>query len=269
VTECQGCGAWNDTRRIHCVLCGTPLAETDEWDAAAELPPLPPLPDGGLSDSMPAWLRQAPAVEAAPAVPPMVAAGASGAHQMLDEPIPAPSLLMMIFPSGCGIWPRGMPPAAPPARRGWPRLRWPAWTCGRLGPGPRVLRLLRRLSFPAPTSPRLQCQPRSLLPHWRRSPKADRGPLPRPPAPARSASRASPGRRYCWFFCSSSWWWPRSGRWRRTEFSARPCSWLCVAGVSAREPRCYPRNGPGTLGNAAWPGTRGTPQRGNGSGAEQ
>ena len=49
MTECQGCGAWNDTSRTLCVLCGTPLAEIDEWDAAAELPPLPPLPDGGLS----------------------------------------------------------------------------------------------------------------------------------------------------------------------------------------------------------------------------
>ncbi len=60
MTECQGCGAWNDTSRTLCVLCGTPLAETDEWDAAADLPPLPPLPDGGLSRSMPAWLRELP-----------------------------------------------------------------------------------------------------------------------------------------------------------------------------------------------------------------
>jgi hypothetical protein len=60
VTECQGCGAWNDTSRTFCVLCGTPLAEIDEWDAAAELPPLPPLPDGGLSASMPSWLREPP-----------------------------------------------------------------------------------------------------------------------------------------------------------------------------------------------------------------
>jgi hypothetical protein len=61
VTECQGCGAWNDTSRTLCVLCGTPLAEIDEWDAAAELPPLPPLPDGGLHASMPSWLREPPA----------------------------------------------------------------------------------------------------------------------------------------------------------------------------------------------------------------
>ena len=61
MTECQGCGAWNDTSRTLCVLCGTPLAETDEWDAAAELPPLPPLPDGGLRASMPSWLREPPA----------------------------------------------------------------------------------------------------------------------------------------------------------------------------------------------------------------
>ena len=60
MTECQGCGAWNNTSRTLCVLCGTPLAETDEWDAAAELPPLPPLPDGGLRASMPTWLREAP-----------------------------------------------------------------------------------------------------------------------------------------------------------------------------------------------------------------
>ena len=72
MTECQGCGAWNDTSRTFCVLCGTPLAEIDEWDAAAELPPLPPLPDGGLSASMPAWLREPPApiiAEAPPLAP--------------------------------------------------------------------------------------------------------------------------------------------------------------------------------------------------------
>lgn len=60
MTECQGCGAWNERHRALCVLCGTPLAETDEWDASAELPPLPPLPDGGLSVTMPAWLRAEP-----------------------------------------------------------------------------------------------------------------------------------------------------------------------------------------------------------------
>jgi hypothetical protein len=71
VTECQGCGAWNDTSRTLCVLCGTPLAEIDEWDAAAELPPLPPLPDGGLRASMPSWLREPPipSVESAPVAP--------------------------------------------------------------------------------------------------------------------------------------------------------------------------------------------------------
>lgn len=60
MTECQGCGAWNDTSRTLCVLCGTPLAETDEWESAAEPPPLPPLPDGGLAATMPAWLREPP-----------------------------------------------------------------------------------------------------------------------------------------------------------------------------------------------------------------
>ncbi len=66
MTECQGCGAWNDTSRILCVLCGTPLAGTDEWDAAAELLPLPPLPDGGLHASMPSWLREPPPVTPSP-----------------------------------------------------------------------------------------------------------------------------------------------------------------------------------------------------------
>jgi hypothetical protein len=72
VTECQGCGAWNDTSRTLCVLCGTPLAEIDEWDAAAELPPLPPLPDGGLHASMPSWLREPPApiIAGAPSLAP-------------------------------------------------------------------------------------------------------------------------------------------------------------------------------------------------------
>ena len=72
MTECQGCGAWNDTSRTFCVLCGTALAEIDEWDAAAELPPLPPLPDGGLSASMPSWLREPPVpiiAEAPPLAP--------------------------------------------------------------------------------------------------------------------------------------------------------------------------------------------------------
>ena len=69
MTECQGCGAWNDTSRTLCVLCGTPLAEIDEWDAAAELPPLPPLPDGGLHASMPSWLREPPPPIFAEALP--------------------------------------------------------------------------------------------------------------------------------------------------------------------------------------------------------
>jgi hypothetical protein len=69
VTECQGCGAWNDTSRTLCVLCGTPLAETDEWDAAAELPPLPPLPDGGLAASMPTWLREPPSLSPSSELP--------------------------------------------------------------------------------------------------------------------------------------------------------------------------------------------------------
>ena len=73
MTECQGCGAWNDSSRALCVLCGTHLAATDEWDPATDPPPLPPLPDGGLAASMPPWLREPPlAVTAAP-LPPVVA----------------------------------------------------------------------------------------------------------------------------------------------------------------------------------------------------
>lgn len=70
MTECQGCGAWNDANRSVCVLCGTPLAETDEWDAEQDLPPLPPLPDGGLEASMPAWLRALPELSAEEEPPP-------------------------------------------------------------------------------------------------------------------------------------------------------------------------------------------------------
>lgn len=69
MTECQGCGAWNDASRTLCVLCAAPLAETDEWDAAAQPPPLPPLPDGGLGASMPAWLREPSTPPLAPAAP--------------------------------------------------------------------------------------------------------------------------------------------------------------------------------------------------------
>ncbi|MFT4037447.1 MAG: hypothetical protein QM692_04650 [Thermomicrobiales bacterium] len=64
MTECQGCGAWNERHRTLCVLCGAPLAEVDEWGADAEPLPLPPLPDGGLRASMPAWLRDVPAADA-------------------------------------------------------------------------------------------------------------------------------------------------------------------------------------------------------------
>jgi hypothetical protein len=84
VTECQGCGAWNDTSRTLCVLCGTPLAEIDEWDAAAELPPLPPLPDGGLHASMPSWLREPPAPIIAGAPPLAPADHDDAAEQVAD-----------------------------------------------------------------------------------------------------------------------------------------------------------------------------------------
>ncbi len=84
MTECQGCGAWNDTSRTLCVLCGTPLAEIDEWDAAAELPPLPPLPDGGLQASMPSWLREPPAPIIANAPAPASANPDVTAEQIAD-----------------------------------------------------------------------------------------------------------------------------------------------------------------------------------------
>jgi hypothetical protein len=84
VTECQGCGAWNDSSRAFCVLCGTPLAEIDEWDAAAELPPLPPLPDGGLRASMPSWLQEPPVPIVRDAPPPLPVAPAVVAAQGAD-----------------------------------------------------------------------------------------------------------------------------------------------------------------------------------------
>jgi hypothetical protein len=84
VTECQGCGAWNNTSRTLCVLCGTPLAETDEWDAAAELPPLPPLPDGGLRASMPTWLREPPTPAAAEPLPLAGVIAPAG----IEDPVP-------------------------------------------------------------------------------------------------------------------------------------------------------------------------------------
>src|SRR3954452_7472638 len=84
VTECQGCGAWNDTSRTLCVLCGTPLAEIDEWDAAAELPPLPPLPDGGLHVSILSCLRDPPPPIIAEALPLAPADPDVAAEQVAD-----------------------------------------------------------------------------------------------------------------------------------------------------------------------------------------
>jgi hypothetical protein len=88
VTECQGCGAWNERHRALCVLCGTQLAEADEWDAAAELPPLPPLPDGGLSVSMPAWLRAVPG-HPQPNEPSPAVFVAPATEEEIFSPIPA------------------------------------------------------------------------------------------------------------------------------------------------------------------------------------
>jgi hypothetical protein len=94
VTECQGCGAWNDRSRTRCVLCGTPLGEIDEWEATDELPPLPPLPDGGLATTMPRWLRDLPAPTLPVEVPP--------------EPVPELEAVPLPVP------PRSLPPALPP-----------------------------------------------------------------------------------------------------------------------------------------------------------
>jgi hypothetical protein len=101
VTECQGCGAWNDTSRTLCVLCGTPLAETDEWDAAAELPPLPPLPDGGLGTSMPAWLREAPQ----PVASALIVDAAAPPQDL--APLGPRADPRTISRAGCASWPRG------------------------------------------------------------------------------------------------------------------------------------------------------------------
>ncbi len=116
MTECQGCGAWNERRRTLCVLCGTPLAETDEWDAAAEPPPLPPLPDGGLSVTMPSWLRAVPGTpephapaslvmpaaeeEGSPSPPPLVdsASEVADVAAMTDSREPAPVDVMSAEP---------------------------------------------------------------------------------------------------------------------------------------------------------------------------
>ena len=94
MTECQGCGAWNDRSRIRCVLCGTLLGEIDEWEATDELPPLPPLPDGGLATTMPRWLRDLPAPAPTVIDPPELAPE--------QEPVPLPAPL------------RSLPPALPP-----------------------------------------------------------------------------------------------------------------------------------------------------------
>lgn len=137
MTECQGCGAWNDRRRTFCVLCGTPLAEADEWDAAAELPPLPPLPDGGLSVTMPAWLRAAPTDTPPPQptasteAPPEPALGAQADPRtfLRDEDFPrwirelpalpprpappAPALITMEHSRPAPHPPTALPPPAP------------------------------------------------------------------------------------------------------------------------------------------------------------
>jgi hypothetical protein len=80
------------------VLCGTPLAEIDEWDAAAELPPLPPLPDGGLGASMPSWLRQPPGGDPAPAAPAVPAVGHSGLAPLGPRADPRTFLVDEDFP---------------------------------------------------------------------------------------------------------------------------------------------------------------------------
>lgn len=148
MTECQGCGAWNERRRTHCVLCGTPLAETDEWEATAELPPLPPLPDGGLSATMPSWLRDLPGFAAPP--PPPASAGAIPANQPApSSPPSAPHEPEILGPRADPLtfltdddfpaWIRALasrapqPQAAPPAPA---EPSWPAWPAHPMSPPP-------------------------------------------------------------------------------------------------------------------------------------
>jgi hypothetical protein len=170
VTECQGCGAWNDTSRTLCVLCGTALAETDEWDAAAELPPLPPLPDGGLGSSMPSWLREPPQVSS-PITP--------------DTP-PGPRTDPRTFLSDDDFpqWLRdlasrrdapGNTPAVPAAATGErPAPAWPSW------PGP---------AAPIPTIAALDVTSSSAAPGV-----VDAAPEPTPAEPAPESSPVPDGR---------------------------------------------------------------------------
>jgi hypothetical protein len=137
VTECQGCGAWNDASRTLCVLCGTPLAEIDEWDAAAELPPLPSLPDGGLAASMPSWLREPPGPDDAPPFP-VAGAATESLASLGPRADPRTFLTDDDFPR----WLRdlaardaapaapaidGRPPLQPPAVDASGPFTWPDW----------------------------------------------------------------------------------------------------------------------------------------------
>lgn len=142
MTECQGCGAWNERRRTHCVLCDTPLAETDEWEATAELPPLPPLPDGGLSATMPAWLRDLPGVaapepEAVIPEPLPLAASVATASSDAEPPLgpladPRTFLTDDDFPAWIrALASRSQQPAAPAPVE---PTNWPAWPAHPVAP---------------------------------------------------------------------------------------------------------------------------------------
>lgn len=56
---CPVCGTVNPTATTRCLGCAEPLDQRPESGIAAEVPPLPPLPDGGLAATMPGWLRSA------------------------------------------------------------------------------------------------------------------------------------------------------------------------------------------------------------------
>jgi hypothetical protein len=57
--RCAVCGLDNPLRAAACAACGEPLLSVGMDDLPESLPPLP---DGGLAQSMPGWLRDAPAV---------------------------------------------------------------------------------------------------------------------------------------------------------------------------------------------------------------
>ena len=173
VTECQGCGAWNDASRAFCVLCGAPLAEIDEWDPAAEPPPLPPLPDGGLRASMPAWLREPPPAASAssprqaaadpPRVEPPLGPHADPRAFLSDDDFPqwlrdlaSRRLATERGPSRVAEEPPPPPPAAPAAAAGPPTRAEVAVVMAAVDPAPAPADL-----SPMPAEPPMPAAPQA------------------------------------------------------------------------------------------------------------